>query len=163
MSENLCTFQLCCGSEAVLKMSIPFSKTPNMLYSFHPNIQAPHYTYMCVFIWTKHVQMWFSTWDMYNIYCLDHHYQMKLLALWKKSFNTSLSFYVNKNFASMYHNTTCMPGACRGQKRVLDSWAWSFRWLWAATWVLGTWLSGKAARTLNCWANAPTLRNNFSN
>lgn len=81
MSENLCTFQLCCGSETVLKMSIPFSKIPNMLYSFHTNIQAPHYTYIRVFIWTKRVQLWFSTWDMYNIYCLDDHYQMKLLAL----------------------------------------------------------------------------------
>lgn len=79
--KNLCIFQLCCGSETVLKMSIPFSKTPNMLYNFHTNIQAPYYTYIRVFIWTKHVQMWFSTWDMYIIYCLDDHYEMKSLAL----------------------------------------------------------------------------------
>ena len=34
--------------------------------------------------------------------------------------------------------TTCIPCACRGQKRVTDpSWNWSYKWFWSVMWVLG--------------------------
>lgn len=38
------------------------------------------------------------------------------------------------NVTSEYY----MPGTLRGQKGILDSQDWSYRWLWAMAWVLGT-------------------------
>lgn len=34
--------------------------------------------------------------------------------------------------------TTCMPGAWELKRKHWIPWDWSYRWLWAVTWVLGT-------------------------
>jgi hypothetical protein len=49
--------------------------------------------------------------------------------------------------------TPLVPGACRGQKEVLDPWNWSCRQLWAAMWVLRINLEsyGRTASALNSW------------
>lgn len=48
-------------------------------------------------------------------------------------------------------STTCMPDTHRDNKKTLDPWLLSYRWLWAATWILGIVLrsSERVARTLN--------------
>lgn len=53
--------------------------------------------------------------------------------------------------------TTCMPGACRHQKRASNPWNWIYGWLWATKWVLGikSWSSAKATSALNCKLLSP--------
>lgn len=41
-------------------------------------------------------------------------------------------------FMSILPANMCVPGACRGQRRALDSLNWSYGWLWGALWVPGT-------------------------
>lgn len=57
--------------------------------------------------------------------------------------------------------------AFRGQKMALISWSWIYRWLWAATWVVGI-QSGsyaKVASVPNCWTSSlshwPPFKNIF--
>lgn len=43
--------------------------------------------------------------------------------------------------------TVCVPGTCGGQKEALDSWNWSYRWLYTAMWVGNqTWVLYKSSK-----------------
>lgn len=55
--------------------------------------------------------------------------------------------------------TTCWPCSCRGHKRHQRPWNFSFRWLWAAMWVLRTvlWSSPRTASVLDGWGIPPAL------
>lgn len=48
--------------------------------------------------------------------------------------------------------TTSLPGICRGQKRVLTTCNWNYRWLWASIWGVGTKprSSARVTGALNC-------------
>lgn len=53
------------------------------------------------------------------------------------------------------HNMPMLPIVAR--RGVRSSWNWSFRWLWAVKWVLGTksWSFVRAASVLNLWTISP--------
>lgn len=67
----------------------------------------------------------------------------------------------------MFVRAPCVCSAHGGQRRALDPWNWSSKWLWAAMWVLGAAL-GSSARTvrevsaLNLGAISPAPYNSIN-
>lgn len=79
-------------------------------------------------------------------------YHQFLFILFSKILLISFLVYGCFVYRHGYAPWTC--SAYRGQKRVLFPWNWSYRWLWAAVWVLGTEpeYTGRTASALNSWA-----------
>lgn len=59
----------------------------------------------------------------------------------------------------------CACGARGGQRKLQTLWNWSYRWLWAALWLLGKEprFSGRAVRAPNCWTIITLAPHHFPN
>lgn len=66
----------------------------------------------------------------------------------------NLSIFVFIRYMYTWLCTMWWPGTHRRQKSTSDSWNWSYRELWATTWVQGIehWSSARVTSALLCWA-----------
>lgn len=97
---------------------------------------------------------WVTVWHFFYLFLA--HFTSCIISDYLKIFLEDLS-YVYECFASIHACTSCVYLVpMEAGRRLQIPYNWSYGWLWAAVWLLGTEhrLSASAASALICWATS---------